>query len=49
MQQYKYRSASRNLGLAHATGEHIAFFDADDYYLENRFTNDLAMEKVRGL
>ena len=37
----KGRSASRNLGIQKATGNFIAFLDADDYYLPNRFTNDV--------
>lgn len=36
----KGRSASRNLGIQKATGNFIAFLDADDYYLPNRFEND---------
>ncbi|AWG21451.1 hypothetical protein FFWV33_07845 [Flavobacterium faecale] len=36
----KGRSATRNLGLQNATANYIAFLDADDYYLPNRFTND---------
>ncbi|WP_223608946.1 glycosyltransferase family 2 protein [Chryseobacterium sp. OSA05B] len=30
-------SSSRNLGIGKATGDFIAFLDADDYYLPNRF------------
>ncbi len=36
----KGRSASRNLALQMATQPFIAFLDADDYYLENRFLKD---------
>ena len=36
----KGRSASRNLGIQKASGNFIAFLDADDYFLPNRFTND---------
>lgn len=36
----KGRSATRNLALQRAKGDYIAFLDADDYYLENRFVND---------
>ncbi|AUS04136.1 glycosyltransferase family 2 protein [Pseudotamlana carrageenivorans] len=34
------RSASRNLGLQNAKGNYIAFLDADDYFLPNRFKAD---------
>ncbi|WP_426065002.1 glycosyltransferase family 2 protein [Flavobacterium sp. DSP2-3-1] len=37
----KGRSSSRNLGIQKATGNYIAFLDADDYFLQNRFTNDI--------
>jgi glycosyltransferase involved in cell wall biosynthesis len=37
----KGRSASRNLGIQKATGNLIAFLDADDYFLPNRFANDI--------
>ena len=39
----KGRSATRNLGLQNATGNYIAFLDADDYYLPNRFINDFKL------
>lgn len=41
----KGRSASRNLGLIKATGNYIAFLDADDYFLPNRFANDIKLFK----
>lgn len=36
----KGRAASRNLAIKKATQPFIAFLDADDYYLENRFLKD---------
>ena len=39
----KGRSASRNLALRKATQPFIAFLDADDFYLENRFENDIKL------
>jgi glycosyltransferase involved in cell wall biosynthesis len=38
--QNKGRSASRNLALKKSTQPFIAFLDADDFYLENRFDSD---------
>lgn len=34
------RAASRNLGIKNSSSRFIAFLDADDYYLKNRFSND---------
>lgn len=36
----KGRSESRNLGIEKAKTDYIAFLDADDFYLEDRFKND---------
>lgn len=44
--------ASRNLGIDHATSEFIAFLDADDYYLPNRFDAEKELfknSKIEGL
>lgn len=35
------RSRSRNLGIKTAKGKYIAFLDADDYFLPNRFNKDI--------
>lgn len=45
-------SPSRNLGIEKATGDFIAFLDADDYYLPNRFDAEKELfkdQKVEGV
>lgn len=39
----KGSSICRNLGIQNAKNEYIAFLDADDYYLQNRFLNDIKL------
>jgi len=43
------RSKTRNLGIKTASNELIAFLDADDFYLDNRFKNDLKILENRNI
>ncbi len=45
----KGRGATRNLGIQKATSNYIAFLDADDFYLENRFSLDKTIVKDQAI
>ncbi len=48
--QNRGTSASRNLGLRHATGDYIALLDADDVYLPRKLEEQVALlEAQRGV
>lgn len=45
----KGAGASRNLGIRESSSDYIAFLDADDKYLENRFVKDIIILKDKSI
>lgn len=43
------RPRTRNLGIQYSSNDWIAFLDADDFYLENRFGNDSILMKDKSI